>query len=105
MHRSGSILRHSVTFIQCLAIVGVPRYTGNSDRLAVDTMLRELPLVRHTSTIFYLLSAMVAGAVALRGLGSVFLAGHGSRWIVAGSLLIFGVLLTTERLLSRCWTW
>jgi len=68
-------------------------------------MLRELPLVRHTSTIFYLLSAMVAGAVALRGIGSVFLAGHGSRWIVAGSLLIFGVLLTTERLLSRCWTW
>jgi signal transduction histidine kinase len=68
-------------------------------------MLREFPLVRHTSTIFYLLSAMVAAAVALRGLGSVFIGGHGSRWMVAGLLLIFGVLLATERLLSQRWTW
>jgi hypothetical protein len=68
-------------------------------------MLRELPLVRHTSTVFYLLSAMVAGAVALRGLGSVFVTGHQSRWLVAGLLLIFGVLLATERLLSQRWAW
>jgi hypothetical protein len=71
-------------------------------------MLRELPLVRHTSTIFYLLNgrgSMVAGAVALRGLGSVFVTGHASRWLVAGLLLIFGVLLATERLLSRRWAW
>jgi hypothetical protein len=73
--------------------------------LTVDTMQRELPLIRHTSTIFYLLSAMVAGAVALRGLGSVFVGGHGSRWIVAGLLLIFSVLLSTERLLSQRWAW
>ncbi|MFL5807191.1 MAG: sensor histidine kinase [Roseiflexaceae bacterium] len=68
-------------------------------------MLRELPLLRHTSTIFYLLSAMVADAVALRGLGSVFIGGHEARWIVAGLLLVFGVLLVTERLLSRRWGW
>jgi hypothetical protein len=68
-------------------------------------MLRELLLVRHTSTIFYLLSAMVAGAVALRGLGSVFLPGHTLRWIVATLLLVFGMLLGTERLLSRRWAW
>jgi signal transduction histidine kinase len=68
-------------------------------------MLRELPLVRHRSTIFYLLSAMVAGAVTLRGLGSVFLPGHASRWIVASLLLAFGVLLGTERLLSQRLPW
>jgi len=68
-------------------------------------MLRELPLVRHTSAVFYLLSAMVAGAVALRGLGSVFIGGLGSRWVVAGLLLFFGVLLATERPLSRRRAW
>jgi signal transduction histidine kinase len=68
-------------------------------------MLREFPLVRHTSTIFYLLSAMVAAAVALRGLGSVFIGDHDSRWIVASLLLIFGLLLATEHLLSRRLAW
>jgi signal transduction histidine kinase len=68
-------------------------------------MLPELFLARHRSTIFYLLSAMVAGAVALRGLGSVFLPGHASRWIVASLLLIFGILLGTERLLSQRLAW
>src|SRR5262245_31442686 len=85
------------------AILGTLWIRSLSD--VVDTMLRDLSLVRHTSAIFYLLSAMVAAAVALRGLGSVFVTGHQSRWIVAGLLLIFGLLLATEHLLSRRWAW
>ena len=42
-------------------ILGTPIYPVRTLSQAVDTMLRELPLVRYTSTIFYLLSAIGRG--------------------------------------------
>lgn len=52
---------------------------------------------------FYLAFYLLFAAVAIRSLTIYFSAGHSLRWLVAGLLAIYGVLLTSEGWLTRRW--
>ncbi|HMR67502.1 MAG TPA: sensor histidine kinase [Anaerolineae bacterium] len=52
---------------------------------------------------FYLAFYLLFAAVAIRGLTIYFSAGHPLRWLVAGLLVIFGLLLASEGWLTRRW--
>ncbi|MCQ3972646.1 MAG: hypothetical protein DPW09_04265 [Anaerolineae bacterium] len=67
-----------------------------SDHLAAMTTARR-------ASFFYLAFYLLFAAVAIRGLAIYFSAGHSLRWLVAGLLLIYGVLLASEIWLTRRW--
>ncbi|MFN8454137.1 MAG: sensor histidine kinase [Anaerolineae bacterium] len=52
---------------------------------------------------FYLAFYLLFGAVAIRSLATYFSTDHPLRWLVAGLLLIYGVLLASESWLTRRW--
>jgi len=56
---------------------------------------------RQSPTLFYAFGFLFILAVSFRSLGYYFIEGHGLRWVAAGLLATFGLLYSTERLISR----
>lgn len=60
---------------------------------------------RYKIPLFYLVFHLYLAAVALRGLTAYFSTDHPLRWVVAGLLLTFAGLMTSERRLTQRFAW
>ncbi len=61
----------------------------------------EVATHRQSPAFFYAFGFLFILAVSLRSLGYYFIEGHGLRWVASALLATFGLLYSTERLISR----